>query len=122
MHDALTHLSSRGISAPEWSKDRSRGESVRGVRGKLIGLLVNKGFHSNDVKKELAFVALVIGHAAGFVDLKAKGRSVSGTATKADLRAYHLNACHLLVDHNLVFSGKVVHVSYQVGHELPHTW
>ena len=75
MYDALTRLSSRVIGAPKGPKGCRRGGCVR---GKLVDYLVNEGFHSNDTKKGLTFVALV----AGCVDLEARGRSVKGRATK----------------------------------------
>lgn len=66
-------------------------------------------------EKELAFVTLATAHAAVFVDLKAKGGSVSGRATKAGSEAYHLNACDPFVNRNLVLSCKAVHVSDQLA-------
>ena len=55
---------------------RSRGECLCGVCSRFIGCFIDEVFESKDIRQQLAFVGLVNGHAAGLVNLNAKGRDV----------------------------------------------
>ena len=69
LDDGVAHGFLRGILAPEGAEDGGRGGFVCGGRGELVGYFVDEGFEAEDVAEELAFVAAVVGHAAGFVEL-----------------------------------------------------
>lgn len=69
MHNAASHFHLGGILSVEGAKNCSGSGLISCVCRKLVCDFVHKGFQSKNVAQKLAFIALGVGHAAGFVHL-----------------------------------------------------
>ena len=98
--DRGTILSKRGIVAKERAQDRRLCGHICCLRRLFVGDLVDERLETNDVAKELSFIAPVGAHLTRPVD--------------------EFDACHPFVYRQLGLSCKVVNVPYQTRHDLVH--
>ena len=120
-HNAVTHLAVRGIFDPKWTQNCTSSWQIGGFGCQFVRDLIDQGFKSNHVGKQLALVPNVCRPLASLVYLLViSSRTKIMLSAKVD--AYEVNGHHEFFHGDFFLSAKVMKMSDQTRHYFPQTW